>query len=103
MDERISFVVAQDTPYLNIINDEQVILQNLLELIKIKHYFRIKKLHQVGLIDKWLKDYLPQKDRCWKNRHIIEVNNHTVNMDDMQGSFFVLFFGKILDTFQNLF
>lgn len=56
--------------------------------------FRIKKLHQVGLIQKWLKDYLPKRDRCWKNRHLIEVNNHTVNMDDMQGSFFVLLFGK---------
>lgn len=51
-------------------------------------------MHQVGLIQKWLKDYLPKKDRCWKNRqHIVEVNNHTVNMDDMQGSFFVLFLG----------
>lgn len=48
----------------------------------------------MGLIQKWLKDYLPKKDRCWKNnRHVIEVNNHTVNMDDMQGSFFVLFLG----------
>lgn len=55
--------------------------------------FRIKKLHRVGLIQKWLKDYLPKKDRCWKVRHVAEVNNHTVNMDDMQGSFFVLFFG----------
>lgn len=57
--------------------------------------FRIKKLHQVGLIQKWLRDYLPKRDRCWKNnRHVIEVNNHTVNMDDMQGSFFVLFLGN---------
>lgn len=55
--------------------------------------YRIKKLHRVGLIQKWLKDYLPKKDRCWKVRHVAEVNNHTVNMDDMQGSFFVLFFG----------
>lgn len=56
--------------------------------------FRIKKLHRVGLIQKWLSDYLPKKDRCWKVRHVAEVNNHTVNMDDMQGSFFVLFFGR---------
>ncbi|KAJ8957262.1 hypothetical protein NQ318_007826, partial [Aromia moschata] len=55
------------------------------------HLLIIKKLHQVGLIHKWLQNYLPRRDRCWKNRHIIEVNNHTVNMDDMQGSFFVLF------------
>ncbi|CAH0552900.1 unnamed protein product [Brassicogethes aeneus] len=81
IDEQIALIVAQDSPYLNIINDE------------------IKKLHQVGLIDKWLKDYLPKKDKCWKNRHIIEVNNHTVNMDDMQGSFFVLFFGFLVGFF----
>ncbi|KAJ8961600.1 hypothetical protein NQ314_005917, partial [Rhamnusium bicolor] len=77
-DEQLALIVAQDTPYLPTINAE------------------IKKLHQVGLIQKWLQDYLPKKDRCWKNRHIVEVNNHTVNMDDMQGSFFVLFFGFLL-------
>lgn len=76
-DEKIAFIVAQDTPYLEIINEE------------------IKRLHQVGLIDKWLKDYLPKKDRCFKVKHIT-VNNHTVNMDDMQGSFFVLFIGFFL-------
>lgn len=55
---------------------------------------RIKRLQQVGLIEKWFQDYLPKKDRCWKNKQIMEVNNHTVNLDDMQGSFFVLIFGK---------
>ncbi|XP_063930697.1 ionotropic receptor 93a [Zophobas morio] len=76
--EQLAMIMAQDTPYLEIFNDQ------------------IKKLHQVGLIEKWLKDYLPKKDRCWKNRHLVEVNNHTVNMDDMQGSFFVLFLGFLL-------
>nr|CAH7714859.1 unnamed protein product [Callosobruchus chinensis] len=75
-DENLAFIVAPNLPYLTKINKE------------------IKKLHQVGLIQKWLKDYLPKKDRCWKNRHLVEVNNHTVNMDDMQGSFFILFLGK---------
>ncbi|KAI2474042.1 ionotropic receptor 93a [Diabrotica virgifera virgifera] len=74
-DEKLSLVVAPESPYLPKINEE------------------IKKLHQMGLIEKWLKDYLPKRDRCWKNRHLIEVNNHTVNLDDMQGSFFVLFMG----------
>lgn len=46
------------------------------------------------MIDKWLKDYLPKRDRCWNVGTITEVKNHTVNMDDMQGSFFVLFLGK---------
>lgn len=57
--------------------------------------FRIKKLHQVGLIQKWLENYLPKKDKCWKKKRSVEVNNHTVNLDDMQGSFFVLFIGKL--------
>ncbi|ENN79417.1 hypothetical protein D910_01947, partial [Dendroctonus ponderosae] len=72
-EEQIALIVAPDTPYLHKINEE------------------IKKLHQVGLIQKWLSDYLPKKDKCWKKKRTIEVNNHTVNLDDMQGSFFVLF------------
>ncbi|CAH1987367.1 unnamed protein product [Acanthoscelides obtectus] len=78
VDENLAFIVSPNLPYLTKINRE------------------IKKLHQVGLIQKWLKDYLPKKDRCWKNRHLVEVNNHTVNMDDMQGSFFILFLGFTL-------
>lgn len=59
-----------------------------------KKNYRIKRLHQVGLIQKWLEDYLPKKDRCWKKQNTLEVNNHTVNLDDMQGSFFVLLIGN---------
>ncbi|CAG9864021.1 unnamed protein product [Phyllotreta striolata] len=76
--EKLALMISPDSPYLPKINDE------------------IKKLHQVGLIQKWLQDYLPKRDRCWKNRHLIEVKNHTVNLDDMQGSFFVLFLGFVL-------
>ncbi|XP_057661062.1 ionotropic receptor 93a [Diorhabda carinulata] len=76
-DEKLALMISPESPYLPKINDE------------------IKKLHQVGLIEKWLKDYLPKKDRCWKNRHLIEVSNHTVNLDDMQGSFFVLLMGFV--------
>lgn len=50
----------------------------------------------MGLIQKWLENYLPKKDRCWKKQNTLEVNNHTVNLDDMQGSFFVLLIGNIL-------
>lgn len=50
----------------------------------------------MGLIQKWLASYLPKKDRCWNSGKSSEVQNHTVNMDDMQGSFFVLFLGKTL-------
>ncbi|KAF7278271.1 hypothetical protein GWI33_008627 [Rhynchophorus ferrugineus] len=77
-DEQIALIISPDTPYLNKINAE------------------IKKLHQVGLIQKWLEDYLPKRDKCWKKKRSIEVNNHTVNLDDMQGSFFVLFLGFII-------
>ncbi|XP_060523884.1 ionotropic receptor 93a isoform X2 [Cylas formicarius] len=75
LDEKIALIVAPDTPYLSRINEE------------------ITKLHQVGLIQKWLEDYLPKRDKCWKRKSSVEVNNHTVNMDDMQGSFFVLALG----------
>lgn len=51
-------------------------------------------MHQVGLIDKWLNDYLPTKDRCWSNVLSSESQTHTVNLDDMQGSFFLLFLGN---------
>ncbi|GLV41761.1 Ionotropic receptor 93a [Carabus blaptoides fortunei] len=78
LDEQIAMIVSQDNPYLDMINDE------------------INRLHQVGLIEKWLKDYMPKKDRCWKVGHVTEVNNHTVNIDDMQGCFFVLFLGFAL-------
>ncbi|XP_050293416.1 ionotropic receptor 93a [Anthonomus grandis grandis] len=77
-DEQIALIVAPHTPYLSRINQE------------------IKKLHQMGLIQKWLQDYLPKKDKCWMKKRSIEVNNHTVNLDDMQGSFFVLFIGCFL-------
>jgi len=50
-------------------------------------------MHQVGLIQKWLVDYLPKKDRCWVTSSVQEANNHSVNLEDMQGSFFVLFLG----------
>lgn len=77
-EERLGLIVAPGSPYLPRINEE------------------IKRLHQNGLIDKWLKQYMPKKDKCFKVRNVAEANNHTVNMDDMQGSFFVLFFGFIL-------
>lgn len=48
----------------------------------------------MGLIHKWTDNYLPKKDKCFKMKYN-EVNNHMVNLDDMQGSFFVLFIGII--------
>ncbi|KAL1505744.1 hypothetical protein ABEB36_005237 [Hypothenemus hampei] len=80
-EERIGLIVSTDTPYLIKINEE------------------IRKLHQVGLIQKWLEDYLPKRDKCWKKKRSVEVNNHTVNLDDMQGSFFVLLIGFSIAVF----
>lgn len=50
-------------------------------------------MHKVGLINKWLVDTLPKKDQCWTNTQL-EVTNHKVNLNDMQGSFIVLLLGK---------
>lgn len=54
--------------------------------------FRIERMQQVGLIRKWMSEYQPKRDKCWKSKQT-DVANHTVNMDDMQGSFIVLLLG----------
>nr|WVD93703.1 ionotropic receptor 93a [Graphosoma rubrolineatum] len=76
--EQLAMVVSPSSPYLELINKQ------------------IYKMHQVGLIDKWMIDYLPTKDRCWSNTLSSESQTHTVNLDDMQGSFFLLFLGVAL-------
>lgn len=51
-------------------------------------------MHKVGLINKWLVDTLPKRDQCWTSTQL-EVTNHKVNLDDMQGSFIVLLLGEL--------
>ncbi|KAK6635692.1 hypothetical protein RUM44_000946 [Polyplax serrata] len=75
LEEQLAMVIAQGNPYLPRIDQE------------------IRRLHRVGLTYKWLQDYLPKKDKCWSTSRLNEVTSHTVNMRDMQGSFFVLFLG----------
>ncbi|CAG4929672.1 unnamed protein product [Colias eurytheme] len=76
MEERVAMIVPADSPYLPVINKE------------------INRMQKAGLINKWLSAYLPKRDRCWQTSGATrEVNNHTVNLSDMQGSFFVLFLG----------
>jgi hypothetical protein len=59
-------------------------------------FCRINRMHKAGLIVKWLNKYLPKRDRCWKTSIISqEAMNHTVNLSDMQGSFFVLVLGSV--------
>lgn len=75
MEEQIGMVLPLNSPYLNLFNSE------------------LTRLHQMGLIQRWIKEYLPPKDRCSKQSSVIEVINHTVNLDDMQGCFLVLLIG----------
>ncbi|XP_020712212.2 ionotropic receptor 93a [Athalia rosae] len=76
--EPIAMIVAPGSPYLSIINME------------------LKWMHQVGLIHKWTSERMPIRDKCWEGPGMNqETNNHKVNIEDMQGSFFVLFIGFI--------
>lgn len=75
-EEQIGLILPKNSPYLNLINEE------------------IKKLHQMGFIQRWLTEYLPKRDKCWNTKISTEIVNHTVNIFDMQGSFMVLLFGK---------
>lgn len=77
MDERISMIFPPNSPYINLINKE------------------IYRMLQMGFIQKWLTEYLPTKDRCWNTGKSIEIENHTVNLNDMQGCFLVLLTGTI--------
>lgn len=77
MEEQISIILPKKSPYLELINEE------------------IKRMHQVGFIQRWLSEYLPTRDRCWNLGKVIEIVNHTVNIDDMQGSFLVLILGIV--------
>nr|AFC91753.2 putative ionotropic receptor IR93a [Cydia pomonella] len=76
LDEQVAMIVPAGSPYLPVFNKE------------------INRMQKAGLITKWLSAYLPKRDRCWKTSSVTqEVDNHTVNLSDMQGSFFVLFLG----------
>ncbi|KAG5667976.1 hypothetical protein PVAND_015934 [Polypedilum vanderplanki] len=75
MEEQIAIILPYNSPYLELFNVE------------------LTRLHQMGLIQRWIKEYLPKKDRCSKQSNLIEVVNHVVTIDDMQGSFLVLLLG----------
>lgn len=78
VDEKIGLVMPANSPYLNVFNRE------------------IYRMLQMGFIQKWLSDYLPKKDRCSSKASNIEIENHTVNLLDMQGCFLVLIAGILL-------
>ncbi|KAJ9582897.1 hypothetical protein L9F63_022758 [Diploptera punctata] len=79
LEDQVAMMMELRNPYLGLVNE---------------HYFAtIRRLQQSGLIYKWYEDHLPRKDRCWGTSRIMEATTHTVNLDDMQGSFFVLGMG----------
>ena len=75
LDERIALILPSESPYMKILNKE------------------IYRMLQMGFIQKWLTEYLPKKDRCWNIGKSAEIENHTVNLNDMQGCFLVLITG----------
>lgn len=75
LDEKISLILPGNSPYLNIFNEE------------------IYRMLQMGFIQKWLSELMPKKDRCSSKASSIEIENHTVNLNDMQGCFLVLIAG----------
>ncbi|XP_071448694.1 ionotropic receptor 93a-like [Hetaerina americana] len=89
LEENLVMIVPKNSPYLKLINEE------------------IKRMHHGGLIQKWTSDSLPQKGLCKDKFHERSssdstedgeegVKNREVKLDDMQGSFFVLFIGCFL-------
>lgn len=75
IDEQIGMVLSARSPYLSLVNGE------------------IYRLQQMGFVQKWLAEYLPSRDRCWTGGKLVEIENHTVNLNDMQGCFLVLLVG----------
>ncbi|KAJ4451385.1 hypothetical protein ANN_02847, partial [Periplaneta americana] len=76
LEEQVAMMMQFGSPYLKLVNRE------------------LRRMHQSGLMYKWYLEHLPRKDRCWSTSRIMEATTHTVNLDDMQGSFFVLGLGK---------
>ncbi|XP_077271963.1 LOW QUALITY PROTEIN: ionotropic receptor 93a [Temnothorax americanus] len=75
MDEPIAMIIAKDSPYIKIINAE------------------LHRMHESGLMNKWIAEQIPMKDKCsdsFANQVVVE---RKVNVADMQGIFFVLFMG----------
>ncbi|XP_015173343.1 PREDICTED: uncharacterized protein LOC107064804 [Polistes dominula] len=79
MAEPIAMIVPNNSPYLSIINSE------------------LHRMYESGLINKWISEKMPTKDKCWVGANSNEiVDKRKVNVADMQGIFFVLFMGIVL-------
>lgn len=93
MEEQIAMVIN------NKIRKITLIIEDLFKVLPFNSPYldlfnlELTRLHQMGLIQRWIKEYLPRRDRCSKQSNLIEVLNHIVTVDDMQGSFLVLLMG----------
>lgn len=75
MDEPIAMIIGKDSPYIKIINAE------------------LHRMHESGLMNKWITEQIPTKDKCSESLVSKGVEERKVNVADMQGIFFVLFMG----------
>ncbi|XP_011686860.1 PREDICTED: glutamate receptor ionotropic, delta-2-like [Wasmannia auropunctata] len=75
MDEPIAMIIGKDSPYIKIINAE------------------LHRMHESGLMNKWITEQIPMKDKCSESLVSQGVEERKVNVADMQGIFFVLFMG----------
>ncbi|XP_055850497.1 ionotropic receptor 93a [Episyrphus balteatus] len=80
VEEQIGLIMPINSPYMSLVNDE------------------IKRLHQMGFLDRWHKINLPLRDKC-KGKVLGQITNHKVNLTDMQGCFLVLLIGFTIALF----
>lgn len=52
-------------------------------------------MHESGLMNKWIAEQIPTKDKCSDGFANQGVEERKVNVTDMQGIFFVLFMGNV--------
>lgn len=52
-------------------------------------------MHESGLMNKWITEQMPMKDKCSDILANQGVDERKVNVTDMQGIFFVLFMGNV--------
>lgn len=52
-------------------------------------------MHESGLMNKWIAEQIPTKDKCSDSITTQVIEERKVNVADMQGIFFVLFMGNI--------
>lgn len=79
VEEQIGLILPAGSPYLPLVNDE------------------IKKLNEMGLIQRWHRIYMPDVHKCSGKSMAHHVTNHKVNLTDMQGCFVVLLLGLFVN------